>query len=122
VSRVARSYKCYMRHKRVRDVQRRSKLKCPECQKVLTSSPGLRDSRFPEHAFRPQAGELTECYFCRILLEYSEIDNCLSLRRAPQCRVNEWAKLEPIRLPSLSELVEAARKRKPIAVRPKSQE
>ncbi len=68
---------------------------------------------------RALPGDLTDCHHCRAILEYVEDSAGLSLRLAPEHRVQELnrAAREMPREPTLSQIVDFIRKNRQMPVR-----
>lgn len=89
------------------------KLKCPNCGKRVDREITPREFSQYQQSIMPQPGQLTECDSCKTMLEYACDPAFLVLKVAPKWRVDLFNEVDTPDDPSLSELVENARNRRP---------
>ena len=101
-------------HKKKKDDQSKTrKLRCPVCQGVITHTAHVRTfGQGGERLLRSQPGELAECSQCFSMLEYIETSSQLSLRPAPQRRIDDFKNAIEATPPepSISQVIEHVRK------------
>jgi hypothetical protein len=97
----------------------RAQLKCPKCRARLNRETASRETELYGDVIIPQAGDLTSCDGCGTILEYTHDPRSLTLRIAPQWRVDLLDEADGgiSNGPSLSEIVEGVRNRKAVRVR-----
>jgi hypothetical protein len=90
-------------------LSRERRLRCPACRSCIDHVPNTRGLALGREDVRlPEPGDLTECHKCRTMLEYGGDPGCLSLRPAPQERIDAFRRVSHERdcTPKLSKLVE----------------
>jgi hypothetical protein len=97
------------------------KLRCPVCHKSVEDNFDVRVLGLPGgRQLPPQAGDLTECHHCLTMLEYGADATSVTLRPAPQQRIDCFNKLtrEGPRELSLPELVDYVTRYRRMPLRP----
>jgi hypothetical protein len=106
--------------KRRRTIDKKPKLRCPECNERIHCEPTPEELRLFGQSIRPQHGQLTSCGCCDTVLEYTCDPADLTLKFAPKWRrglMNELDKEMAESAPTLSEVVQSISDRRPLRLR-----
>jgi hypothetical protein len=104
-----------MQKKKFKRVERKPKLRCPNCRQRIDHEITSEEIRVYGHTMSPSVGDLTSCDGCGTILEYASDPATLVLRLAPQWRVDLLHDADSIPdNPSLPEILERLRNRKTV--------
>jgi len=106
-------------YKKRYSTRKEHKLCCPVCREPMDNL-NTRDVGPYRVHLSPQPTDLTECGHCKTMLEYAGDQMSLTLRLAPQARVDRFNELtrEGPHEPSVPELIEYVRKYRRMPPRP----
>ncbi len=105
-----------MQKKKLKRVERKPKLRCPNCGQRIDHEITPEEIRVYGHSMLlPRVGEITSCDGCNAMLEYTSDPAAMVLKLASQWRVNSLNEADSIPdHPSLSEILERVRNRKTV--------